>query len=620
MIYIFLILITISFPDIFSNSNSFCGSHLLPKLHKNKSLNKNNNSTEKELNNNKRKLSSNENVPLNIIIDNKYMSYQLQNHVISDKVYDLILNALNKAASMLNSILSIDVAKDVDDEIIGIPIDKGDIIDNCFLGTNLYTESLLENDVIPGDSVIIYPRFHDFEQGEKKNILSSASFCYRDSANPYRPLAGFIYIEQNITNIEMRKKNIDKYYTMILLHELTHILVFDKELLDVSIFEEIEILEQNRIIITSPKVKEMAKRHFGCPHLKGIEIENQDYDWKNTENEKTEDGDGGAAADTPQVFLDKFSNHWDARTMLTDYMTSILYDEMVISDITLALFEDSGWYKVKYYTGGLFRYGKNQGCDFLNSYCVNGDVSKYKNDFCITEQTTMCTPGRTHRAMCGLITYPEELEVYYRYFTNSRKGGYLAQADYCPVARTNSSYSRTFFFQGHCDYGENELYPESLRYKMGKNSICLMSSLTPKNDENLKDYPSSFRALCYKVDCYNNSGERSVRIYIGNNVIYCPVSGGVQTLDGYNGYILCPDYNLICSGTKWCIDPITCVEKESETDPDSFIYDYQISTSQEYTSLLDYKVSTGNKVISSGNILTNKKALKYICLFIFFFL
>ena len=617
MIYIFLILISISFCDIFSNSNSFCGSHLLPKLHKNKLLNKTNNSSQKELNNktnnNKRKLSSNENVPLKIIIDNKYMLYQLQNKVISDKVYDLILNALNKAVSMLNSILSIEVAKDANDEIEGIDIIIGDIIDKCDLGTNLYTESFLENNKIPGDSVIIYPRFHDFEQGEKKNVLSSASYCYRDSANTNRPLAGFIYIEQNITNIEMRKKNIDKYYTMILLHELTHILVFDRELLDPSIFEEIEILKQNRIIITSPKVKEMAKRHFGCPHLKGIEIENQDYDWKNTENE-------GEAAVTPQGVLDIFSNHWDARTMLTDYMTSILYDETVISDITLALFEDSGWYKVKYYTGGLFRYGKNQGCDFLNSYCVNGGVSEYKNDFCITEQTTMCTPGRTHRAMCGLITYPKELEVYYRYFTNSRKGGYLTQADYCPVARTNSSYSRTFFFQGHCNYGENELYPESLRYKMGENSICLMSSLTPKNDENLKDYPSSFRALCFKVDCYSNSGERSVRIYIGNNVIYCPISGGVQTLDGYNGYILCPDYNLICSGTVWCTDPITCVEKQSETDPDSFIYDYQISTSQEYTSLLDYKVSTGNKVISSGSILTNKKVLKYLCLFIFFFL
>jgi len=617
MIYIFLILITISFHDILSNSNSFCGSHLLPKLHKNKLLNKNNTSTKKELNyktnNNKRKLSSNEYVPLNIIIDNRYMLYQLQNHVISDKVYDLVFNALEKAASMLSSILSIEVEKNANGEIVEISIDKDEIINTCYLGSNLfYTESLIENNRISGDSVIIYPRFHDFEQGEKKNILSSASFCYRDSVSSSRPLAGFIYIEQNITTIEMRKKNIDKYYTMILLHELTHILVFDQELLDDSIFEEIEILGQNRAIITSPKVKEMAKRHFGCPHLKGIELENQDYDWKNTEDED-------AAPVTPQVFLDKFNNHWDARTMLTDYMTSILYDEMVISDITLALFEDCGWYKVNYYTGGLFRYGKNQGCDFLNSYCVNGDVSKYKNDFCITEQTTMCTPGRTHRAMCGLMTYPEELEVYYRYFTNSRKGGYLPQVDYCPVARTNSSYSRTYYLQGHCNYGEAELYPENLRYIMGENSICLMSSLTPKNDENLKKYPSSFRALCYKVDCYSNSGERSVRIYIGNNVIYCPVSGGVQTLDGYNGYILCPDYNLICSGTVWCTDPITCVEKQSETDPDSFVYDYQISTSQEYLSLLDYKVSTDNKVISSGNLLSNKKALKYLCLFIFIF-
>ena len=48
MIYIFLILIVISFPDIFFNSNSFCGSHLLSKLSKNKSLNKNNNSIGKE--------------------------------------------------------------------------------------------------------------------------------------------------------------------------------------------------------------------------------------------------------------------------------------------------------------------------------------------------------------------------------------------------------------------------------------------------------------------------------------------------------------------------------------------------------------------------------------------
>ena len=208
----------------------------------------------------------------------------------------------------------------------------------------------------------------------------------------------------------------------------------------------------------------------------------------------------------------------------------------------------------------------------------------------------MCTPGRTHRAMCGLTTYPDELDKYYRYFTDSRKGGYLPQTDYCPVAKTNSSISKTYFYQGHCSYGEIELFPENLGYTMGENSICLLSSLTPKNNETLKEYPSSFRALCYKVDCYSKNEEKAVRIFIGNNAVICPISGGIQTLDGYNGFILCPDYNLICTGTKWCLDPISCVNKRSEPKTESYIYNYKASTSQEYQELLNYKVPVKDEI------------------------
>ena len=598
-----LFLINLLFMKIQSNSNSFCGSYLLKKNITKKKLKNNSiiNSYQNKTNDSKRKLST-DYTPLNIIIDNKYLSYQLQNHIISDKKYDLILNSLEKAASIMSLLLSVEK-----DEDRTIALDDGAIAEiktKCYLDEHSFTE----RDEIPSDSVIIYPRFHDFNQGDKRNIKSSAKFCYLDDdVHNFRPLAGFIYVEQNITEIEMRKKNIDKYYTMIFLHELTHILVFDEELFEKNnniYIQEIEILGQIRNIISTPKVLEMARRHFGCNELKGIELENQEYEWKNNE----EDNYG--------AFVDISKNHWDARIMLTDYMTAVEYDEMVISEITLALFEDSGWYKVNYYTGGLFRYGKNQGCEFINGYCVYGDVSKHKNEYCITEQTTMCTPGRTHRGMCGLTTYPTELDRKYRYFTDSKKGGHLSQVDYCPVAKTNSSVSRTYFLQGHCNYGEAEMYPGNLGYSMSVNSICLLSSLTPKNDENLKEYPSSFRALCYKVDCYNKNGEKAVRIYIGNNVIFCPVSGGTQTLDGYNGYILCPDYNLICTGSIWCLDAISCAEKKSEALSESFEYDYQSSTSQEYTGLLDYKVSTGNKVISYGSYLPIMNIFKYIFIFL----
>lgn len=44
-------------------------------------------------------------------------------------------------------------------------------------------------------------------------------------------------------------------------------------------------------------------------------------------------------------------------------------DNIVISKISLALFEDSGWYGVDYsYADELF-WGKNQGCAFTDSTC-----------------------------------------------------------------------------------------------------------------------------------------------------------------------------------------------------------------------------------------------------------
>ena len=69
-------------------------------------------------------------------------------------------------------------------------------------------------------------------------------------------------------------------------------------------------------------VVERARKHFGCLTIKGIELENQEYIWKD-KYEETTDG-----------YLDNYQNHWDARIMLTDYMTSVNYDESVISEIT----------------------------------------------------------------------------------------------------------------------------------------------------------------------------------------------------------------------------------------------------------------------------------------------
>ena len=57
--------------------------------------------------------------------------------------------------------------------------------------------------------------------------------------------------------------------------------------------------------------------------------------------------------------------------------------------------------------------------------------------------------------------------------------------------------------------------------------------------------------------------DRSLTIQINNDFIVCPRAGGKINAFNYNGYLSCPDYNLICSGSVLCNDMFDCVEKKS---------------------------------------------------------
>ncbi len=93
-------------------------------------------------------------------------------------------------------------------------------------------------------------------------------------------------------------------------------------------------------------------------------------------------------------------------------MGGVIYEEEeVISEFTLALLEDLGFYKANYYTGGLMQFGKNKGCDFLNLKCVNnGKVNpKFKNEFFDNiynlNYDPSCSSGRLSRTYHVLIIY-----------------------------------------------------------------------------------------------------------------------------------------------------------------------------------------------------------------------
>lgn len=104
-------------------------------------------------------------------------------------------------------------------------------------------------------------------------------------------------------------------------------------------------------------------------------------------------------------------------------MTGTHTQNPIISRITLALMEDTGWYKANYSMAGQMSWGRNLGCDFVMKSCkdwINMKSSKGASihPFCNKVKRdplhTECTEDRSSVALCNLVEYKEELPKIYQ--------------------------------------------------------------------------------------------------------------------------------------------------------------------------------------------------------------
>ena len=453
--------------------------------------------------------------PISFYIDSSSINAK---GLVNDSYVTQMTNVLTSTFDIFSSLLKVSNDKKLS---IENPRECDDSLTNSHALTNIDAD------------IIIYPIILSQQALGGDGVIAAASACYLDGSNG-RPIIGVVYLGPNYS---FSKPHAEFYLKMLLLHELTHVLVFSSRLFK-YFPEEMKPITLKKIVngvertlINSTNVVKLARQHFGCDSLEGVEVEDQ--------------GGSGSAG-----------SHWEARTMLGDYMISTDYDENVISDITLGLFADSGWYEVNYYTGGLFRFGKNMGCSFLEEKCVSNGSTFFEKEFCTEPGEEKCTAGDSSKGICYIATYSNTLPTSYQYFSNARQGGF-APADYCPVAmvRTESAFN----FPGNCKFGKSS-YPSALEESIGDNSICVISSLTNKSASGLSSYKGNKRAICHEVSC--DKVNKAVVITIGTTRVNCPQGTGSISVDGYDGTITCPDYSRICSGSSWCNDAITCIEKK----------------------------------------------------------
>lgn len=400
---------------------------------------------------------------------------------------------------------------------------------------NLKIPDYIKNEGVPADIII----FVIIDETMNDNVEAWATPCAISNIDN-RPLAGVVSVSTK--SIKFEKENYMLYYTYLMIHEITHVLVmspvlyslfWNKDLYikrDISevVIENILINGVKRQLIKTPKVVEAAKRHFACDSLIGIELENQ--------------GSQGS-----------IGGHWESRIMLGDIMNAASYEDIALSDITLALFEDSGWYNVEYYTGGLFKFGKDAGCDFLNEKCISNKkrTSKY---FCDKGDENSCYSGNKYKGACDITSGNDIKEENYNYFNSLKVGGFK-YADYCPIPR--SYYYKNYFYGGNCTIGKPNSLPSIMNEVISSNSGCFVASLVESERSKINK-----QAVCYEYECDNIN--QSVIVKVKENKILCRYENEIVTIPGYTGELTCPSYKDYCSSTVRCNDIKDCIIKKSK--------------------------------------------------------
>ena len=449
------------------------------------------------------------------------------------------------------------------------------------------------------DLVIFIDGSKDLEDKDFENLIIMKK--YNTGFNNGRPIVGHLKFNLRHRTFYLLQSDdyLDRIYMHEMFHTITHLLGFEKFILrsrgklsTTNNIKRINGNSRNRLIATGGKMMEKARDYFNCyDNFPGIEFDTDNTDLNGEE-----------------------LLHWDKRLMLGDYMTSdIYYPDQAISEITLALLEDLRWYEINYYTGGLMRFGKHKGCNFINSDCVKLNAAKeispsFSNEFCFQDGTDVygtCSPGRQSRGYCLQKTnYVDVPEFFRRIFTSKEwTTNYGSKnVEYCPITSETIVEETYKYYTGNCQIGNSnygdEMESTGLSYssmskdfgeQLGENSFCSLSSIYNKNE----GYSGALRPTCYSMLC----SDKSLTIQIGDEFVVCPREGGLIKIGKnsrsqtqytkYYGYLYCPDYNLICTGTVFCNDMFDCIEKQSEYKTPTYDYSYNDEqiTSQVISSI-----------------------------------
>lgn len=232
-----------------------------------------------------------------------------------------------------------------------------------------------------------------------------------------------------------------------------------------------------------------------------------------------------------------------------------------VTALTLALLEDSGWYRPNYDVATNSPFGLGAGCQFVEEECIqNGTVPKWaEGTYCNDASSIGCMPDRHGVAYCGMTQWDGDLPSGYQYFQSASTGGNLPQTDFCPA------YTTTFRFElgddiPVLDCTDADLSGTWIQMEgevFGEDSRCIRHS-------------SGARPWCLKVICGEDGEDRGKVVLVdgGGGRVSCSYTGEIVQLPGSDG-VICPSFEQVCPES---ICPANCAGRG--------ICDYSLSPAQ----------------------------------------
>ncbi|KAM0066802.1 putative leishmanolysin [Helianthus debilis subsp. tardiflorus] len=347
------------------------------------------------------------------------------------------------------------------------------------------------------------------------NTLAWAVACERDQWG--RAIAGHVNVAPRHLTAEA-----ETLLSATLIHEVMHVLGFDPHAFThfrderkrrrSKVTEETMDEKLGRMVtrVVLPHVIMHSRHHYGAysENFTGLELE-----------------DGGGRGTS--------GSHWEKRLLMNEIMTGSVDTRSVVSKMTLALLEDSGWYEANYSMADRLDWGSNQGTEF-----VTGPCNLWKGAYhCNTTQLTGCTYNREAEGYCPIVNYSGDLPLWARYFPQPNKGGQSSLADFCAYIVAYSD--------GSCIDTNSAREPDKMLGEVrGSDSRCMASSLVRKGF--VRGSVTQGNG-CYQRRCVNNTLE----VAVDGIWKVCPEAGGPIQFPGFNGELICPAYHELCS-----VDPI----------------------------------------------------------------